>query len=407
MKKALPIVLTVAAFSIGAPAGIAFAQNPAPAAAAPAQASDPEAAATAAYTPWKAETDAQKKYDAGVQIVSQFPGTKAAEAVAYNYIFAQGTDQATIDHKFGVSKAYYDAIVAGGKEGQYSEYALGNLATLEKDPPKLIEYGRTYLQKYPSGKFVEYVKKATSAARYGPFKAALDAKRYPEAIKVADEAIAANDNVFIYAYSLGYAGLSDETATGAKSQFVGKVSAWADRSIAFVESGQVPDGADKTKWETDKPVTLKTMYKAKAVDTYLRVAQTNPTTPEALQPAVDELKKAIDKNEKDAALWYFISQAYSGQYGAYSTQYTAIPDDKKNVEPGPTLLNKVNESADKVIDSYIKLVAYAGETSPVSTEVKPKLDELWKFRHPDAPTAWQDEIKKVSGGATTAATPGK
>lgn len=400
MKKTMPIVLAVAAFALGAPVGAVYAQD-----AAAAQASGPEADATKAYTDWKAMTDENAKFQAGLTIVTQYFGSKASEAVAYTYIFAPGQDETTNTRKFGISKAYYEGGVAANKEGAYAEYALGNLATLEKDPNKLIEYGRTYMQKYPSGKFVTYVKAATVAARYKMFDAAVKESRVDDASKIAEEAFAAGDGEFLYSYRFAYAGLTDEQGKGATSSWVGKVAPMADRSIRFIESGKSPEGADPAKWEKDKKDALVAMYRAKGVDTYLRIAKANPTTADAFQPAVDELLKAAAQSPKDAIVYYFLSSAYSGQYAAYSKQFSDLPEADKNGDVGKPILDKVNESADKVIDSYIKLIAFAGETSPVAQQTKPKLDELWKFRHPDAPTAWQDEIKKVSGGV--AAAPGK
>jgi hypothetical protein len=403
MKRALPIILAVAALSIGAPTVSSLAQD---AAAGGAQANDPEAQATAAYTAWKGEADPAKKYDMGKQIVTQYPGTKAAEAVAYAYIFDQKTDQTTVTHKYEVSKAYYDTGVTKGQDGAYAEYALANLALLEKDPSKLMEYGRTYLQKYPSGKFNEYVKTAMAAARYQTFSTAIKEKRYPDAIKLADEAFAANENEFAYAYYLSVTGLTDETTNGANSQLVGKVSAWADRGIQFIESGKSPAGSKPDAWATDKAKALPLLYKAKGVDTYMRIVGTKPTTAEAMQPAIDALKAAAAKNEKDAALEYFLALAYTQQYSVYSNQYTAMTPTDQAADAGKALLVKVNAAADMVIDSYIKAIAYAGETSALATQVQKSLEDLWNFRHPDAPNGWKDEIKKVNGGAP-AGTPGK
>ena len=69
MKKALPVMLAVAALAVAAPALPVFAQA---APAGGAQASDPEAAAAnALYQTWKAETDPAKKLEIGKQIVTQ------------------------------------------------------------------------------------------------------------------------------------------------------------------------------------------------------------------------------------------------------------------------------------------------------------------------------------------------
>lgn len=391
-------MLAVAAMFASAAVVPTYAQD---AAAGGAQAGDPEAAANDAYKAWKAEADAAKKFALGKDLVSKYYGSKAAEAVTYEHMFKPANDA----QKYEISKVYYEASASSSAKGAYVEYALGNLATMEKDPAKVMEYGRAYLQAFPApqGKFGKFVTAAMAGARYGGFQAAIKEKRYPDAIKVAEEAFAANENEFLYTYVLTDAGLLDETSNGAKSQFVGKVSAWADRGIRFVESGKVPDNADPAKWEKDKPTTLARLYKAKGVDTYLRIAGSNPTTVEALQPAIDELKRAITKNERDAALFYFISLAYSQQYAIESAAYDALTEEAKLADGGKAQLEKVKVAADLVIDSYIKVIAFAGETSAVATDIKPKLQELWVFRHPDAPNGWEAEIKKVNGGAPAAA----
>ena len=392
MKKAMPVMLAVAALSLAMPALPVYAQEAAPAPAA--QASDPETQANALYQQWKPETDAAKKLALGKQIVMEFFGTKAAESVGYAGMFPQPDNPAL---KLEMSKTYYEASVATGKQGAYVEYALGNLATLEQDPRKALEYTRAYSQKFPTGKFAEYVKKAAAAARYKLFDAAFKAKNYNEAATVANEAFAAKENEFLYSYLLTSAGLADLTAQGGTSQFVTKVGPWADRAAKYVESGQVPEGTDKAKWEAEKPKTLALLYKAQAVDRFLQAAKSTPNDAAAFAPSLDLLKKAATFDPKDPVIYYYMAQAYNTQYASAAEQYAALPEADKNGEAGKATLAKVNAAADQVIDAYVKVMAYAGMDSPLSKTVQPSLEALWKFRHEEAPNGWQEEIKKVPG----------
>ncbi len=396
MKKALPVMFALAVIAAPAAASPIFLQDSGPAAA---QADDPEAAANAAYKAWKAETDQAKKLEMGTALVSTYFGSKAAEAVGYAGMFDQG---ATPESKLAMSLAYYNASVAAGKDGAYNEYALGNLATLSKDPKKIEEYGEVYLQKYPTGRYAPYVQKAVVAAHYGMFDAALKEKRYPEAIQYGSEMLAKSQDGFIYAYRLSSTGLGDETANGAKSVFLGKISGWADKGIAYVEAGSMPEGADKDRWAKDKPTTLALLYKAKGVDMYYKTAQSNPPSADAYAPAIDALKKSLTFNEKDPITYYFLSQVYNTQYADYSKKFEALPAADQTGDPGKAVLEKVNTAADDVINSLVHVIAYAGENKALKDTVQPQLVEYWKYRHPDAPDAWQDEIKKVNGSAPSA-----
>lgn len=392
MKKVLPVMLAVAAFAVAAPALPVSAQD---AAAPGAQAGDPEAAANALYQTWKAETDPAKKAELGKQIVTQHFGTKAAEAVGYAGIFDKAPDGRV---KLEMSKVYWEGSVASGKQGAYLEYALGNVATLEKDPRKAMEIGRTYLQKFPGGKFEQFVKQGIAASRYKIFDEAVKAKNWQVASESANEAFAANENEFLYAYVLTNNGLADLTATGANSTFVGKVGPWADRAARFVEGGKMPEGAKADVWEKEKPNVLALLYKAQAIDKFLQVAKSNPADPATgYQPVVDLLKKAATFTEKDPVIYYYLAQVYNATYAKHAADYAALPPDQQTADSGKAVFEKANQAADEVINAYVRVIAYAGADTPLGKTVQPALIELWKFRHEAAPDGWQDEVKKIPG----------
>lgn len=384
--------------TVAAPA-YTYAQESAPAASA--QADTPDAAANEAYKNWKNETDAAKKQSLGLDIIRNHFGSKAAEAVAYAGLFTQGTPDNVI---IETSRVYYDASKASDKTGQYVEYALGNLATREKDPQKLMATGREYLQKFPTGKYAEYVKQNIASSRYQLFKQAYDAKRWADATGFANEAFTNNENEFLYAYLLSQAALSDMTSQGAKSQLIGQANNWAERAIAFVESGKMPDGAKAADWEKDKPQTLANLYLTRGMAKFFQTAQGNPTDPAAYEPTVDLLKKSATHAEKNPTTHYFMSQARQAQYAQYLNKYNALTEEQKTGPEGEAVLAEVNKAADALIDSYIRVLAYGGDNAALKSTIEPALIDVYKYRHPETPEAWRDEVKKLNGGATAAAT---
>lgn len=389
MKKALPIVLAVAALAVAAPARPLLPQD---GTAAGTQAEDPEAPANEAYKAWKAETDPSKKFQTGKSIVSQFFGTKACEAVAYDGIF--GKDKSP-EQKLDMSYTYIAAGDGTGKTGQYSDYAYGIAGTTEKDPKKLLGNARTYLQKFPTGKYADYIQKSVPGLRYTAFSATLKEMKYNDAVLIANEAFAANENEFLYAYLLSDTAYRDLLANGARSQFVGKADAWADRAIKYIEGGQVPTGADAKKWEADKPGTLSLLYKTEGLSKYFATAQSNPKAADAYDAARDLLNKALTSNEKDAVTHFFVGQLCDAQNVIYSAVYDALPDDQKAADAGTAAIAKVNEASDCVITHYLRVTAYSGTNKALADTVKPRLVDLWKYRHPDTPDAWMDEVKKI------------
>ena len=400
MKKVLPVFLAVAAMTVAGPARSHAAQE---AAAPSAQAADPEAAANEAYKAWKNETDATRKAALGREIVTKHFGSKAAEAVAYAGMFTEGTpDQQVLE----MSRAYYQASKSSGKEGSYFEYALGNLAAREKEPQRAMQYSQEYMQKYPSGgKFTEYVSKNVPALRYQMFQSALEGKRYPEAIQYANEAFASGQNEFVYAYLLtANVALPDLSAQGAKSQFVGQAPAWAERVARFIESGKVPEGTkDPAEWDKSKPAALALAYKVQGMTKFFQTAQSSPTAPEAYAPAIDLLGKSAAHNEKDPITHSWIAQARNAQYAIHLNRYNALSEEEKTAEAGQAVLAQVNSAADELIKSYIRVLAYAGNNQALKSTIEPPLVEVYKYRHPDTPEAWREEVQRVNGGA--AATP--
>jgi len=394
MKKALPLALVVASLGTTVSASPSVTLLRWNEAAVVSQDTDPEAPANDAYKAWKAETDPAKKFDSGKNIVSQFFGSKAAEAVAYDGLFAKDK---TPDQQLSMSYTYITGSTANANGGQYLEYAFGIAGSTEKDPKKLLDNAKLYLQKYPTGRYAEHIsKKVVPGTRYAVFSALLKELKYNDAILVANEAFASNENEFLYSYVLTDTAFRDLLSNGAKSQFVGKAEGWAERAAKFIESGQTPAGADPAKWAADKPTSLSLLYKAQGLSRYFGASQTNPKATEAYDPSIALLKKSLETNEKDPVTHFFLGQICDSQGTILQAQYDALPEDQKTAEPGNAQLAKLNEALDCVINHYVRVTAYAGKNQALADTVKPRLVDLWKYRHADAPDAWLAEVKKIT-----------
>ena len=318
MKKPLLLLVACAVVGFASPES-AFAQatTGAPAqgttsgtAAAPGE--DPKEATDAALA-WKNQKDAAAKTTTGKELIVKFPGTKAADFVAGTTF----TDKTFSDaQKTEIARTYYETYTAGNLPGQYLEYSLGVWATTEKDPAKQVELAKLYLQKYPTGTFQKYIEPIILGRRGEGFQNAIKAGNIAEAEKLANEAFAANQNEFFYAYTLADFALQDMTQKGAQSAHIEKSGAWIDRALAFVEGGKTPPTIkDPAEWEKNKPQLLNTLYRAKGYRDYLIAAKKGPSaTPADFAGAITNLQKAIATNDKDILSFYFIGQACNAQY---------------------------------------------------------------------------------------------
>lgn len=390
MKKALPIFLAVAASTFSAPYFPAAAYN---APAASVQAADGEAEANEAYKVYKAETNAAKKQEVAVEIISKYFASRAAEAITYDLLFSKTS---SVADKNAIAVAYYQASNAAGKPGNYLEYALGQLATAETDPAKLIEFAKVYLSKFPEGRYKPYIGPAVSAARYKLFDAAYTAKKTNEAIQYANEAFAAGENEFLYAYRLSFLALTDLIAHGGNATLIGQAQGWADRGIRFVEEGKMPEGANADEWAKSKDKTLTTLYKTRGLAEFFSTAKRLPTAASDYDQSITALKKVTEFSPRDAEIYFFLAQAYNFQYAIHQKSYDALTEEEKAGDPGKAAIEKVDAAADMVIDAYLKVMAYADTNQALKDAVQPGLINLWQYRHESDPEGWKTEVQKLA-----------
>jgi hypothetical protein len=265
------------------------------------------------------------------------------------------------------------------------------------------------VQQYPQGAQIARVKAAIQAARYETFTAALKAKNVDVAARIANEAMGAGDPEFGYVYSLSAAAGSDLLASTTNSPMVGRAGDWASKAIAFVESGKMPAGANQAEWDKAKPSTLNLLYRVKGHDTMLRAAKKGAAATAAdYAAATADLEKAIQQNPQDILAHYFLGQSHHFQYATHAAELEKITD--QETPEAKAVLDKLNASADKVIESWAKVMQLAGtdpQKQTLKSAVQPTVVELYKYRHPETPDGWQTLVNSAAQPATAAAGDGK
>lgn len=400
MKKLLTLLVALAATGTATPVAI-YAQTAAAGAAAPAQAADPKEAVDA-WTAWSKMTDPAGKFQAGLDLIKTYPGTKVAENVAGT---AFNDKTLSNDQKATVARTYYDAYTAGGKTGTYLQYSLSFIATTEKDPAKALELGSKFISAYPTADAatLDAVKKRMTAVRFAAFQEAVKANRIADALKYSNDAQAAGETLYEYYYASQLAGfaLTDLNTNTTKSQYIAQAPGWADRAIAYLDAGKVPEGVDKAKWDADKQNTLNKLYLLKGYSAFLTAAnKAQAATPADVQTAIDLLTKATTYNDKDFFTYLLLGQANNALYVLQNQKYSTFTDQAS--PDAQAALANVNAAADAVLKADVKMIQIATTDPKLSADAKVQalvaqtqktVSDLWAYRYPAAPEGWKEAVK--------------
>lgn len=266
-----------------------------------------------------------------------------------------------------------------------------------KDYPKAYDLAKTYLEKFSSGQYAEYLKKWVVQTRGYLFGLARQAKNISDEIRLGEEALAINADDLDYLYLLAVDIRTVELfAATPNYSHEAKGIDYTQRSIRLIESGKVPNVVDKQKWNQNQ--TLAYLYQTLAV-----LEQKNKNNDKALEL----YKKTISLDPSVANNFLQAGSLYYEKYSAAAKKFEALPTEKKQKpEDDPeskALLDDLNAQADAVIDSWARFLALTAKDAAKWGQARTQIEEaaiaLYKFRHPDSPTGFQDMVNKYATGA--------
>jgi tetratricopeptide (TPR) repeat protein len=284
------------------------------------------------------------------------------------------------------------------KEKEHADaYKAWYDANAAKDYPKAYELAKTYLEKFPSGQYADYLKKWVVQIRLYLFNEARKQKNINEELRLANEALASDPENIDYIYPLAidirtlelYANPPNYTHEAQAVDFI-------QRSIKLIEAGKMLTGTDASKW--NKNVIL-----AFLTQTLAALEQKNKNSDKALEL----YKKAISLDPSVANNFLQAGSLYYEKYSAVAKKFDALPTEKKQKpEDDPeakALLDDLNAQADAVIDSWARFLALtlkdAAKWGQTRTQIEEAAVALYKFRHPDSPTGFQDMVNKYAASA--------
>jgi len=309
-----------------------------------------------------------------------------------------------------------------------------------KDYPKAVELAKAYLEKFPNGKYAEYLKsKWLPSVAPMLFNKAVQDKNVPEIIRVGKEVLAGNpDNLdFLWALVVQIRTL-ELGANPANYSHGADAVDFSDRAIKLIEGGKNLTGGDASK----KNVTLAYLHQTVAI-----VVEHDKNADKALA----EYEKAGQLDPSNASFFFNCGRIHNDKYAASAQKYEAVqkkseaatkksddlqaklkavPEADRNAGTKPevktlladaktaqdeakaaqdeekALLAEVNSHADAVITCWARFLGLTVEKNPYGAtraQIEKAFTDLYKYRHNDSTDGLQKLIdqNKPSPSAST------
>ena len=267
-------------------------------------------------------------------------------------------------------KAWYDAYTA-------------------KDITKEMELGKTFVEKYPSSKYADFVKKDIVRVRSLLLNQAVQAKNTPEIIRIGKEAMAADPESVDYPYFLA----SQLRSLDTNFQYATDTAQFTQTAMRMIEAGKKPT---IVKDFNDKQVL------AYFHDTLASIDEHNKDTDKALE----HYEHATMLDPANARYFFNCGRLHQGRYATAAAEYQKLPEaDRTAPEPKPEVkaaLDKVNAEADGVINCWARFLGLPKNDYPpdVKQKVQTALTDLYKYRNNNSDAGLQKLIDDNKASAT-------
>jgi tetratricopeptide (TPR) repeat protein len=264
------------------------------------------------------------------------------------------------------------------------------------DHQKIIEIAKKYVEKFPSGKMISYVKPSIQTSRTALLAKATTDKNVTEIINQAKAAAAENPDKEVDYSTFIVAQIATLELFAQPPNYTHSADAmdFAQKSIKLIDEGKTPGTPD-----FKKNVALAYLYNVQAT-----IEKNNKNVDKALE----YYQKASSYDSANPQYYLQCGSLHQQKYATAANQYQQFPEDQRAVEPEkmePAVkasLDKVNSEADAVIQCWAKFVGLTrGKTEWDGTrgQVEKVLTDLYKFRHNDSTDGLEQLIESVKASS--------
>jgi len=281
-------------------------------------------------------------------------------------------------------KAWYDAYTA-------------------KDLAKEIEFGKAFVQRFPSSKNVDYVKKDITRARGILFNQALQAKNWNEMIRIGKEVLADDPDNLDYLSAMAVNLSTNELyASPPNYAHSAEISEFTQHALRLIESGKTPTG-DPSKFDKNK--TLAFFHRTLAmIDDHDKNSD----------KAIGHYMEAAKLDPMNATYYFQCGRLHQVKYLAAANKYQGMPQADRDAAPAEmkpdvkAALDDLNKEADAVINCWVRFLGLTATDMKGWESLRPQVQttvtELYKYRNNDSTTGL-DKLIEQNKGATPVSMP--
>lgn len=261
------------------------------------------------------------------------------------------------------------------------------------DIPKAMELAKTYLEKFPKGKYAAYLKDTWFP---GLFNQAVKAGNVEDMLRIGKIVLGMDVNNLDYLLAMiNQVRTKEIFGTPQNFAHAADYADFAKRAIALIESGKTPTGAKDFKKE---PVLAFLNYDLGLIE------NNNKNQDKALE----YYEKAAALDPSVAAYFRDCGVVHQARYLTAAKKYQAFPDaDRDAPDPKPDVkaaLDEVNRESDAVINCWVRYMGLTTDKpSDTRKQIEGVLTELYKFRNNGS----TDGLQKLIDANKTSPTPVK
>ena len=181
---------------------------------------------------------------------------------------------------------------------------------------------------------------------------------------------------------LAVVGLNE--AIKGNNKFVTQGNAYGTKAIEILEADRKPAATPAAEWADYKTKWMPAIYREAG---FLAMSAGDRATAKA------RLLKAAELKNPDPAVYAYLGQMYDEEYAEMAKAYQAMPAGAEK----QAKLKEVEAQMDRAIEFYARAIAVAGdkpEYANLRTQVRPGLEEYYKFRHSGSTNGLQQLIDK-------------
>jgi tetratricopeptide (TPR) repeat protein len=281
---------------------------------------------------------------------------------------------------FAVGKTAEDQPAAQDtKAEEAAAYKAWYDANAAKDYPKAMELAKAYVEKYPSGQNVAYLKeKWIPSTRTILFNQAIAQKNMADMIRIGKEVLADNPDNLDYLIAMSVQIRTNELfASPPNFAHAAEAAEFTEKAMKLIEGGKTPTPNPSSPFDKNKTLAF--------FDQTLAVIDDHNKN---IDKALERYRHAASLDAMNPLYFFHAGRLHQEKYLAAAKKYQEIPEADREATPlkpeVKTALDEVNKQADGVINAWVRYLGLTADkptTGDTRSKVEGVVSELYKFRN--------------------------